>query len=212
MQKRQRLPKSQVTEMKTIDPDSDRRLLSRERKKLRKEQEKVRRLEYNGRRRENRKQRKLVKVEQEQTREVAEAVEEQYGEQFKEWKREKEGLKKNIARLNARSRREPSKIRHAVQVALKHSDNPNAAQPTVRYVKDKRGIVQNWARNAIVRLVNQGVPMSKTWSVTKANADSTLGVVIVGKWSDRTSRRVVREGGIAAGLMVIEYVLSCIGS
>ena len=31
-------------------------------------------------------------------------------------------------------------------------------------------------------LVNVGVPISKTWSVTKANADA-LGVIIVGKWS-----------------------------
>ena len=80
----------------------------------------------------------------------------------------------------------------------------------IRYVKNKRGIVQDWARNAILTLVNEGVPMSKTWSVTKANANA-LGMEIVGKWSFRTSRRVVREGGIAAGLMIVEYILKCIG-
>ncbi|KAF9779017.1 hypothetical protein BJ322DRAFT_1013778, partial [Thelephora terrestris] len=73
----------------------------------------------------------------------------------------------------------------------------------------KRGVVQDWARNAILTLVNQGVPMSKTWDVTSANAKA-LGVVIVGTWSIRTSCRVVREGGIAAGLMIVEYVLMCI--
>ena len=42
-------------------------------------------------------------------------------------------------------------------------NNPDAAPPNVRYVKDNRGIVQDWARNAIVTLVNQGIAMVKTW-------------------------------------------------
>ena len=99
--------------------------------------------------------------------------------QCEEWQREKESLKKQLAKLNARNRREPSKIQHAVQKALKHSKDSDATQPAVRYIKDKQGIVQNWACNAIVMLVNEGVPMSKTWSVMKVNTD-TLGVTIIG--------------------------------
>jgi len=120
-------------------------------------------------------------------------------------------MKKDLARLNARTRREPSRLEHAVQKALVHSRNSDAALPTVRHVKGKRGIIQDWARNAIVTLVNEGVPISKTWPVMKANA-TALGVVIVGKWSTRASGRVVREGGFAAGLMIVEYVLKCVGS
>ena len=74
----------------------------------------------------------------------------------------------------------------------------------------KKGVVQNWARNAILTLVNEGVPMSRTWAVMKANAEA-LGLMIVGSWSFQTSRRVVREGGIAAGLMIVGYALKCIG-
>jgi hypothetical protein len=207
----QHSPKSPL-EAKTIDP-ANLRLFAEEQRKLRKELEKARRLELNERRRERRahkKAEKEKKVSQVRVEEAVKAVEERYEGQREEWKREKESLKKQLAKLDARNRREPSKIQHAVQKALKHSENSDAAQPAVRYVKDKRGIVQNWARNAIVTLVNEGVPMSKTWSVTKVNADA-LGVTIIGSWSNRTSRRVVREGGLAAGLMMIEYVLDCIG-
>ncbi|KAF9642524.1 hypothetical protein BDM02DRAFT_3193083 [Thelephora ganbajun] len=126
-------------------------------------------------------------------------------------RREKEGLKKNLARLNAHNHREPLRIQHAVRKALKYSNDTSATQPTIHYVKDRQGIIQDWARNAILMLVNEGVPMSKTWAVMEANAKA-LGVMIVGKWSIRTSCRVVHEGGIAAGLMIVEYVLKCIAA
>jgi len=216
MGKQRRLSKSPI-KAKAIDPENS-RLLSKERKKYKQELEKVRRLEYNARRREQGAQERAKRVEQEfrvRTEEVVDAVEERceqrYEQQREEWRREKASLKKNLARLNARNHREPSRIEHAVQKALKRNKDPDAALPIIRYVKDKRGIVQDWARNAIVTLVNEGVPISKTWSVTKANADA-LGVTIVGKWSVRTSGRVVREGGFAAGLMIVEYVLTCISS
>jgi len=216
MGKRRWLPKSPI-KAKTIDPENS-RLLSKERKKSKQELEKIRRLEYNARRREQGAQERARRAEQVfrvQAEEVVDATEERceqwYEQQREEWRREKESLKKNLARLNARNRREPSRIEHAVQKALKRNKDPDAALPTIRCVKDKQGIVQDWARNAIVTLVNEGVPISKTWSVTKANADA-MGVTIVGKWSVRTSGRVVREGGFAAGLMIVEYVLSCISS
>ena len=216
MQKQRWLPKSSAAKVKAIDPENC-HLSSTERKKYKKELEKVQRLESNARRRAQRAQERLERVEQELPVQVEEAVEERYGQKleeyegkFKELRREKASLKKSLARLNARNRREPSRIQHAVQKALNHSKDHDAALPVVRYVKDKRGIVQDWARNAIVTLVNEGVPISKTWSVTMANANA-LGVTIVGKWSVRTSGRVVREGGFAAALMIGEYVLTCIG-
>ena len=162
---------------------------------------------------------KLGKVEQKLSRvewesqvrvdKAIEAVEERYEERLEEWRRVRVSLKKEHARLGARDRREPLRIQHAVQKALKHSGDTITVQPTVCYVKGKRGIIQDWARNAIVTLVNEGVPMSKTWVVTKVNAVA-LGVEIVGEWSTRTSRRVVREGSIAAELMIANYVLNCI--
>jgi hypothetical protein len=211
LRKQQHLPKSPL-KAKTIDLTNP-RLFAEEQRKVRKIAENARRSELNGRRRERRIQEKLEKEKQEsqvRVEEAVKAVEERYEGQREEWKGEKESLKKQLAKLNARNRREPSKIQHAVQKALKNSEDSDATQPTVRYVKDKRGVVRSWARNAIVTLVNEGVPMSKTWSVTKANADA-LEVTIVGSWSNRTSRRAVREGGLAAGLMMIEYVLACIG-
>ena len=150
-----------------------------------------------------------MKEFQAQIQESSEVIEEWYEEQCEGWKKEKACLKKNLARLSARCRREPTKIQNTVKKVLGHSQNPEVAQPVVRYVKDKRGIVQDWARNTILRLVNKGILMSRVWAVTKANAKG-LGVMIVGKWSPRTSHWIVREGGIAVGLMIVEYVLSCI--
>lgn len=212
MQKRRWLPKAPV-KAQVINP-TNRRLLSKERQKHKQELEKVRRLESNARRREQRLKEKLEKAElesQARVEEALEAAEEHHKEKLQEVKKGEESLKNNLARLNARNRREPSRIRHTVQRALRHSGDPNPALPVVRYVKDRRGIVQDWARNAIVTLVNEGVPISKTWPVMKANA-AALDVTIVGKWSTRTSGRAVREGGVAAGLMIIEYVLTCICS
>jgi len=111
MQKQRWLPKSPV-KANTIDPASS-RLLSKERKKYKQGLEKVQRLEFNARRQKKRADGKLREVQQEsQTRieEVAEALEECYEEKLEELRREKESMKKNIARLNVRSRREPLKI------------------------------------------------------------------------------------------------------
>ena len=88
-----------------------------------------------------------IKEVAEGVEEQNEGLEEQHEGQLEEWRKEKEGLKKNIARLEARDRRGPLRTQHAVQKALKCGQNPDAAQPVVRYVKDKRGIVRDWARN-----------------------------------------------------------------
>jgi hypothetical protein len=209
------LPKSQP-EAEAISP-KQRRLQYKADKKYRKEHEESKRLQYNSQRREKWLRKNLEDVEHKSEVLFEEGVEEgvrvageRYEGKVEDLRDRNRNLSKNLARLNARNRREPSRMEHAVQKALKHSRDPDANLPIVRYVKDRRGIVQDWARNAIVTLVNEGVPISKTWSVTKLNADA-LGVTIVGKWSTRTSGRAVREGGIAAGLMITEYVLNCIG-
>ena len=120
-------------------------------------------------------------------------------------------MKKNVARLNARNRREPSRIQHAIERAASHNSDPGVAQPVIRLIKGKGNTVQNWARDSILTLNNEGVAMSNTWKILKTTAKA-LGVTIIGKWSPRTSGRVVLEGGLAAGFMIMEYVLSCIGS
>jgi hypothetical protein len=212
MRKRRWLPKPLV-KAKAIDPTSS-RLLSKERRKHKEELREARRLGFNAQRREKRMEGKLKELEREsqaKIKETAEAVEERYERTVEELRMDKENLKKNLAKVNARIHREPLKIQHAVQRALEHKTGPDVVLPTVHHIKDKRGVVQDWARNAIITLVNEGVPISRTWSVMKVNA-AALGVTIVGKWSIRTSGRVVREGGFAAGLMIVEYVRTCIGS
>jgi len=212
MGKRRWLPKSK-TRTKVTDP-ARRRLLSRARVEYNRVMKRLKNSEYNARRRERKAREELEEIREEledsqvQIQEAVEATEERYESQLEDLKGEKEVLKKEVARLNAHVHREPAKIQHAVQKALKHGND--SAQLNVRYVKDKRGIVQDWARNTIVTLVNEGVPISKTWPVTKANAEA-LGVKIVESWSTRTSRRVVREGGVAAELMIANYVSSCVG-
>lgn len=189
-----------------------------ERQKMKRGLKKIQRLQYNAKRREKRAWKKLKEVECESQGMIEEVVEERCGNTLMELRKEtedlkgeKESLKKDLAKIKARNRREASRVHHKVQTALKHSRVPDTTPPTVRYVKGKRGIVQDWARNTVITLVNEGVPISKTWSVMKASA-AALGVTIVGKWSARTSGRVVREGGFAAGLMIVEYLQKCIGS
>ena len=207
-----------------VDPTSC-RLLSKERRKAKQELGRARRSDYNSRRREKRAQQKLKEAECESQARIEEVVEERCRSSLMELrketeglkgekeslKKEKEKLKKDLARLKACNRREPSRVHREVQKALEHARASGTTLPTVRYVKDRRGIVQDWAQNAMITLVNEGVPISKTWSVMKTNA-TALGVTIVGKWSTWTSGRVVREGGFAAGLMIVEYVQKCIGS
>ena len=119
MQKRRWLPKSPVI-AKTID-SANGKLLFKERKKHSRELKKARKLELSMQKREQRAQEKQKKAEQELqvwVEEVAEEAKERYEEQAMEWRREKADLKKDLARLKARDRREPSKIQHAVQAAL----------------------------------------------------------------------------------------------
>ena len=213
MGKRRWLPKSQL-EAEKISPEKC-RLLSKAEARLKKEREETRRLQYNGERRERRLHERLKRAQQESQMRFEEGVEEgaratREGE-VEGLRGKVRELRKDLARHNARDRREPSRVEHAIRRVLTCNREPDAMPPIVRHVKDRWGIIRDWARKAIVTLVNVGVPISKTWSVTKANADA-LGVIIVGKWSTRSSGRVVREGGIAAQLMITGYVLTCICS
>jgi hypothetical protein len=191
------------------------RLRLKAEKRFRDEKERSRRVERNSTRREQRLHEKLKRSEEESRVQFEEGVKEgirvTHEGEVEELRGKVKELKKDLARHNARDRREPLRVEHAIRKALTSDGDPDPNLPIVRYVKDRRGIVRDWARKAIVTLVNEGVPISKTWSVTKANADA-LGVVIIGKWSTRTSGRVVREGGIAAELMITGYVLTCICS
>lgn len=177
---KQRWATKSPTKANRINP-KDRRHYSMVRKEVRRAIKKIKKSEYNAQKRERRVKERLSES-QAQTQEAVKEADERHEEQTKELRKEKESLKKDIKRLKAHDCREPSKIQHAVQRALKHCNSNTTAQPVVRYVKDKRGVVRDWARNTILTLVNEGIPMSKTWGVTKANANG-LGVEIVGRWS-----------------------------
>lgn len=213
MGKRRWLPKSQL-EAERISPET-RRLLSKAEERFKRERKEAQRLQYNGERRERRLHEKVKRLQEESQAQfeegVKEGVRETYDGEVEELRGKVRDLKRDLARHNARDRREPSRIDHAIRKALTSDCDPNLALPIVRHVKDRRGIVRDWARKAILTLVNEGVPTSKTWSITKTSADA-LGIVLIGKWSTRTSGRVVREGGIAAQLMITSYVLTCICS
>ena len=115
MRERRWLPKA-LLEANEIDP-TDHRLLSRMQKKHEREMEKRKKLEYNARKREQRVQEKLNES-QAQMQEATEVAEERYKGQLKEWKEERKGLKKDLARLNACNRQEPLRIEHAVRNAI----------------------------------------------------------------------------------------------
>ncbi|KAF9780955.1 hypothetical protein BJ322DRAFT_288556 [Thelephora terrestris] len=226
MGKQQWLPKSHPDEAEGTSSEAediipeiivprDRRLFSKAEKRFRRERDENRRFRRNSMRREQHLHEKVKRLEEESQAQFEEGVKEgvrvtREGE-VEGLQGKVRDLKKDLARHNARDRREPLRVDHAVRKALTSDGDPDPNLPIVRYVKDRRGIVRDWARKAILTLVNVGVPISKTWIVTKTNADA-LGIVIIGQWSTRTSGRVVREGGIAAGLMITGYVLMCICS
>lgn len=215
MRKRRWLSKSQRVETEAVGPKAHLLLLKAE-KRRRKEYEEAQRLQYNAARRERRLHEKLKRTEEYSQSSFDEGVGaafnvagEQYAEEIEKLREKVKDLRKDLARHNAHDHREPSRIEHAIQKALVCGGNPNTARQIIRYVKDKCGVVQDWARKAIITLVSKGVPISQTWPITETSAKA-FGVKIVGKWSARTSGRVVREGGIAAGLMITGYVLTCI--
>lgn len=61
---------------------------------------------------------------------ATEAAEERCERELEELRRETEDMKEDLARVNARNRREPPRIQHAVQMASKHSKVPDTALPS----------------------------------------------------------------------------------
>jgi len=72
-------------------------------------------------------------------------------------------------------------------------------------VKGEQGIVTNDARALARDLVRLGVPASNVNTVIRTVAQP-MGITVEGNISDRTVRRVVLEGGIAAQVQVVDEV------
>jgi len=120
----------------------------------------------------------------------------------------KSEVRRLIAKFNSRVRREPLKIETAVQRAL--STVFDAQQP-IYHVKTEDGTIQNWARNVILHLVcASDVPASKTWTVFSCIKD-VLRLEVIGSWSDRSARRIVFEGALAAEEMIVEEFSEALG-
>lgn len=120
----------------------------------------------------------------------------------------KRQMKLLAAKFNSRVRREPQKITTSVKRAL---SGVFAAQETVYKVKTPDRTIQNWARNVILHLVcASDVPASKTWSAFCCVTEA-MGITIDGSWSDRSARRVVLEGSLAAEEMIVEDFAEALG-
>jgi len=120
----------------------------------------------------------------------------------------KQEVKHLAAKFNSRVRREPQKIATSVERAL---STVFAAQRAVYEVKTPDGTIQDWARNVILHLVcASDVPASKTWMAFHTVTEA-LGITIVGSWSDRSARRIVLEGALAAEEMIVEDFAEALG-
>jgi len=105
------------------------------------------------------------------------------------------------AKFRSRVRREPQKISTSVERALSLVFD---GQQTVYNVKTPDRVIQNWARSVILHLVcSSDVPASKIWPVFSC-VTQAMGIVVEGSWSDRSARRVVFEGALAAEEMIVE--------
>jgi hypothetical protein len=111
---------------------------------------------------------------------------------------------RHTARFNSRVRREPQKVETAVRQVLPTLDTSQ----TVYKVKTSDGIVQDWARNVILRLVcESGVPAAKTWAAFSCVATS-LGINVEGSWSPGSAGRVMSEGAPAVEETTVEEFAS----
>jgi len=127
----------------------------------------------------------------------------------------KQEVRHLTAKFNSRVRREPQKITASVERALSVGF---AAQRTVYEVKMLDRTIQAWARNIILHLVcASDVPASKTWTAFHSVTEA-LGITVIGSWSDRSARRIVLEGALAAEEMIVEdfaealgIILACLG-
>lgn len=145
-----------------------------------------------------------VEVRSDENEALHERVEELAG-QNSELKQEVRCL---TARFNSRVRREPQKIKTAVQRALA---SVFVIKQTVYRVKTPDGTIQNWARNVILHLVcASDVPAANTWAAFSCVTEG-LGILVEGSWSARSAGRVVLEGALAAEEMIVEEFSSTLG-
>ena len=175
------------------------------------------RLRLNSERREKRAKEKLGELkgrveELETTVRVTSDEKEALREELEESARQNTELKQEVkrltARFNSRVRREPQKIRTAVERAL---SSVFVTQQTVYQIKTRDGIIQNWARNVILHLVCAcDVPAAKTWAAFSGVVQG-LGISVEGSWSTRSAGRVVLEGALAAEEMIVEEFASALG-
>ena len=130
-----------------------------------------------------------------------ESLHEQVGELTGRNSELKEEVRHLAARYNSRVRREPQKIEAAVQQAL---SSAFVTSQTVYKVKTSDGIIQDWARNVILRLVCESdVPAAKSWAAFSC-VTTGLGIAVEGSWSPRSAGRVVLEGALAVEEMIVE--------
>ena len=120
----------------------------------------------------------------------------------------KQEVKLLTAKFSSRVRREPQKISTSVERAL---SSVSDVQQTVYHVKTPDRVIQNWARNVILHLVcASDVPASQTWPVFSC-VTQAMGIIVEGSWSDRSARRVVLEGALAAEEMIVEDFANSLG-
>ena len=190
---------------------------ARGRQKLAREVAEVKKDLRNSERREKRTKKKFeaMKVEVEDTEmaiQVTSDKNELLRRELDELTRRNAELKQEVklltAKFSSRIRREPQKIATSVERALSSVFD---AQQTVYKVKTPDRIIQGWARNVILHLVcASDVPAIQTWPVFSC-VTQAMGIVVEGSWSDRSARRVVLEGALAAEEMIVEDFAEALG-
>ena len=79
-------------------------------------------------------------------------------------------------------------------------------------IKDKHGVINDWARETIAELVGlEDVPAKSSFQVFRTCA-ARAGKEVKGSWDRRTVPRVMLEATQAAEMLIVERFLECIGS
>lgn len=99
------------------------------------------------------------------------------------------------------------RLSHAVEKAVKTED----ASSNVLEVKNKHGVINDWARETMVQLTGvENIPANSSFRIFETCA-TRAGKEVRGSWDRRSVPRVMLEVMEAAEMSIVERFLECIG-
>jgi len=160
-----------------------------------------------------------MKEERESMLECSKAEAHKCKEEVRKWKAEVTRLGCRVQRFNENLYYATERVTYShfcrfggwISHAAEKAVEAKKASPNVLEVKDKQGVIKDWARETMAELTGvENIPASSSFRVFKKCATMT-GKEVKGSWSRRSVSRVMCEVEQAAELLVVECFLQCTG-